>query len=116
MQNNMGINIKKLMQLNSMTQRELADKLNIAQNTVSRYISGSRKIDVETLVRLASIFNVSIDYLLGQDVNDMDSHIEESPSSYKKTHEALKEIEDLSPDDIRLVKDLIHSLKRKNTK
>ncbi|MCI5794378.1 MAG: helix-turn-helix domain-containing protein [Ruminococcus sp.] len=47
-----------------MTQQRLAIELNMNQNTISRYESGEREADYQTLIRFADFFNVSIDYLL----------------------------------------------------
>lgn len=34
------------------------------QNSISRYETGEREADYETLIKIADYFNVSIDYLL----------------------------------------------------
>jgi len=49
-----------------MSQAELAEKLGVSQQTISKYERGTREPDNETLVKLAEIFNCSIDYLLGK--------------------------------------------------
>jgi len=49
-----------------MSQLELAEKLGVSQQTVSKYEKGTREPDNATLVRLSEIFNCSIDYLLGR--------------------------------------------------
>lgn len=46
------------------SQLKLAMDLGLAQNSVSRYESGTREADYKTLAALADYFNVSIDYLL----------------------------------------------------
>ena len=46
------------------TQKQLADILNVAASTLGNYIQNTREPDYETLKRLASFFDVSIDYLL----------------------------------------------------
>ena len=38
--------------------------LNMNQNTISRYETGEREADYDTLITLADFFDVSIDYLL----------------------------------------------------
>ena len=48
-----------------MTQQELAAKLNIRQSTLSQYENGQRQIPLNTLIRLALLFDTSTDYLLG---------------------------------------------------
>ena len=42
----------------------LAIELNLNQNSISRYETGAREADYETLIKLADCFGVSIDYLL----------------------------------------------------
>ena len=60
----MPIRLKELRKLRKMTQQRLAIELNMNQNTISRYESGEREADFQTLIRFADFFNVSIDYLL----------------------------------------------------
>ena len=59
---------KRLMYLrtsNNLTQKQLADLLNIERSTLSSYETGRRYPDVHILVKLADTFDVSVDYLLG---------------------------------------------------
>ncbi len=37
------------------------------QNSISRYETGEREADYETLIKLADYFGVTVDYLLGKD-------------------------------------------------
>ena len=60
----MPIRLKELRKLRKMTQQRLAIELNMNQNNISRYESGEREADYQTLIRFADFFNVSIDYLL----------------------------------------------------
>ena len=48
-----------------LTQKQIADNLNIAANTLSQYELGIRNIPNEILIKLAIIYNTSIDYLVG---------------------------------------------------
>lgn len=50
-----------------LTQKELADRLNTTEATISRYISGDRTPNIETAVEIASILGVSMDTLCGID-------------------------------------------------
>lgn len=52
--------------LNKLTQRQVADYLQIAQPSYIRYENGSSEPNLEKLVKLADYFDVSIDYLLGR--------------------------------------------------
>ena len=62
-------NLKKLRKVNNITQAELAQQMNVSLTTVSNWETGFSKPDVEQLKRLAEIFNVSTDYLLGINYN-----------------------------------------------
>ena len=53
-------------QLN-ISQSELANKMQLSQQSISKYEQGSREPDISTLKQLAKFFNVSIDYLVGYD-------------------------------------------------
>lgn len=52
--------------INNLTQKELADILNIERSTLSSYETGRRYPTISVLIRIADTFNVSIDYLLGR--------------------------------------------------
>ena len=52
-----------------MSQVFLGMELGMSQNTISRYETGAREADYETLVAFADYFNVSVDYLLGRTDN-----------------------------------------------
>lgn len=61
--------IKLLREEFNMTQQELADKIDGAKSTIAMYENGSRKPSLDALVKLANIFDCSIDYLLGNNDN-----------------------------------------------
>lgn len=50
-----------------LTQKEVAEKLNVSINTVSNWETGAKKITVDKLLTLADMFGVSTDYLLGRE-------------------------------------------------
>lgn len=50
-----------------MSQRELAKKLNVAQNTVSNWENGIREPDLNTMRMLADLLDTTIDHLLGRE-------------------------------------------------
>ncbi len=57
--------VRRLRIKHNMLQKDLADKLNKAKSTISMWENGEREIDQESLVLIANLFNVSVDYLLG---------------------------------------------------
>lgn len=52
---------------NKMTQQDVANRLNVARSTVAGYETKNRQPSHEKLTALASIFQVSVDYLLHGD-------------------------------------------------
>lgn len=99
-------NIKNLLDERKMTQSELAEKIGTTQTNISRYLSGTRKIDLDILEKIATVFSVSLDYLLGRD--DKDAKLKIALNSIST--------EGLNDDDIEMVKGLIENLKKKNQK
>jgi transcriptional regulator with XRE-family HTH domain len=55
---------KDLREDRDLTQKQVADMLFINRRTYSAYETGSNSMTPETLIKLADIYNVSIDYLL----------------------------------------------------
>ncbi len=70
----MQFRLKELRQKKKITQVKMAIDLNMNQNTISRYESGIRQADYQTLILFADYFNVSIDYLLGRTDNPHINH------------------------------------------
>lgn len=58
--------LKELREDAQLTQVRLAEQLGVVQQTVAKWEKGTASPDPETLVRLADVFGVSADYLLGR--------------------------------------------------
>lgn len=58
--------LKKLRELRKMTQKSLADILSVGTSTVAMWETGGRHPDYEMLIRIADLFEVSVDSLLGR--------------------------------------------------
>ncbi|MBC7324860.1 MAG: helix-turn-helix transcriptional regulator, partial [Moorella sp. (in: Bacteria)] len=56
--------LRKLREKRGLKQKEVAALLNLNPNTLSRYESGERTPDPQTLVKLANFYGVTTDYLL----------------------------------------------------
>ena len=61
----MGDKLKSLRVEKKLTQKQVADRIGLAISAVSSYESGTRYPSYDVLVKLARIFHVSTDYLLG---------------------------------------------------
>ena len=59
-----GNRIKNLIDLKKLTQKEVAEKLDITEATLSRYITGQRKPTGDTLIQLSNILETTTDYIL----------------------------------------------------
>lgn len=60
-----GENLKKLRIGQNLTQAELGSKVGLSKAVVSKYENGLGYPTFETLIRIASYFGVTTDYLLG---------------------------------------------------
>lgn len=69
--------LRKLMEDQSITQKKLADVIEMRPQTVSLYTTGQSAPDVNTLRKMAEFFHVSSDYLIGlTDVQKPDTTIQ----------------------------------------
>lgn len=60
-------NILELRQSNSMTQTELAERLNYSDKSVSKWERAESMPDISVLLEIATIFGVTLDYLVSAD-------------------------------------------------
>lgn len=58
--------LKTLRGIKDLTQKDLAETLNVAQGAVAMWETGKRTPDLEMIKKIASYFNVSTDYLMGE--------------------------------------------------
>ena len=56
-------NLIELRKLNGMSQDELADRIGVSRQTVSKYETGESLPDIEKCKRIAEVFSVSMDDL-----------------------------------------------------
>lgn len=73
----------------NLSQADVAKQLGITQQAYANYERGVREADYNTLNKLAAIFNVSTDYLLGRDVvstpaDDSISPLHQSPKPWQR--------------------------------
>ena len=93
-----GNKLKELRTQNGLTQQQLANQLGVTKSVVSFYERQERTPSPDILRKLAAVFHVSSDFLLGIDtVKRLD-------------------ISDLDDDDIQLVSLLVDRLRKKNSK
>lgn len=76
--------VKELRIKNKLTQKELAQKINISDVNYNRYEVGKVKFDLETLIKLADYYNVSLDYLCDRQWNNQVGYIPEEKKEVVK--------------------------------
>ena len=62
-----GIRLAKLREKKRLSQSQLAERLGITKSMVSAYENSARMPSYAVLLRIAGMFNVSLDYLLGME-------------------------------------------------
>lgn len=66
--------LKYLRKKHNLKQSDLAKVLNISDSAIGLYEQGRRNPDKDTLIALSKYFNVSVDYLLGLEIIDIDAN------------------------------------------
>ena len=77
--------VMALRKKNGWSQEELAEKLNISRQSVSKWESGASIPDIDKIIALSSLFGVSTDYLLKDNLE------KELPSETDDVYEVEKE-------------------------
>ena len=100
-----------LLDENNMTQTQLAEKIGTSNVTICRYLTGERTPRIDVLTKIASVFNVSLDYLLGlsedKKVKNFDENYDlDIAMSIGKLY-SLDENSHLSKSQIELIKKLL---------
>lgn len=97
-----------LLDENNMSQIQLARKIGTSNVTICRYLTCDRTPRLDVLARIASVFNVSVDYLLGF---TNDKNIQISTENSNLTMDSLaRDLFSLNP-DYHLSKDQIDYIK-----
>jgi len=94
-----------------LTRKEVAEKLNIDQTTYGKYELSKRQPDYDTLQKIASFFNVSVDYLLGRtNVRNSNNNVDEDfPDDVKVLMRSVSKLTDKQKEIVkRLVQEFIN--------
>lgn len=94
-------NIKSARLAANLKQSELAAMLNVGQTTISNWETGYSSPDIESLKKMAYIFKVSVDELLGD---------EKAPTVEQNGERSVLDITDLSPENRDRLEDYLHLL------
>ncbi len=70
---NLADNLKKIRKENNLSQEDLADKLGVSRQSVSKWESKQAYPEMDKVLQLCKMFNLNIDDLLNQDINDVNN-------------------------------------------
>lgn len=84
--NRIGNKIKYLRNDKQLTQNQLANILNVTQDSISLWERGKRIPDTQYIYFLAKFFNVSSDYLLGlEDENENENNLNNNSKNFNNS-------------------------------
>lgn len=118
--------IKELRKSSKLTQKELAQYLKISDSTLSYWERGDYEPDNNSLIALASFFDVSIDYLLGRSESSSQKtktrpvYDDEAWEMMREMYERpelralFKTSKKVSPEDIKAVDELLKHMAGEN--
>lgn len=87
-----GDRLRSLRENLGLSQKELADRLNINRSTYARYETSSTQPDYDILDALANFYDVSVDYLLGR-TNSYQTQTKEERDIAKRLKQFEAELE-----------------------
>jgi transcriptional regulator with XRE-family HTH domain len=79
--------LKQLRKSHNLSTRALGEMVGTSNATISRYETGKRDPDLIIANKIASYFNVTVEYLCG---NDIDTNIEALMNIYSKLSDVAK--------------------------
>jgi transcriptional regulator with XRE-family HTH domain len=103
---NISEKLKNLRQQKGWSQTQLAKKLNTQSQNISRYERGLFTPSTDALSKFADVFGVSVDYLLNDEVED----VEISQIRDKQLQRYFEEIDKLIEEDKVLAKGVLEAI------
>ena len=94
--------MRELRKQMKMTMKQLGDMLGVSESAISHYETGKRQADFETLLKVAEIYDVSLDYLLGRT---------DTPETQKSAPDGALELTDIEHAMLDNFRKLEHSPK-----
>ena len=86
---NIGERITQLRKQNQLSQEELAKRAEVSRTIIGNYERNTNTPSIEVLIKLARVFNVSVDYMIGEgQLSALD----------KDVLKRIEDIEELDPD------------------
>lgn len=87
------LNLRRLREDRGLTQKDMAEKLQVSKPTYCHYETGRYEPDLKTISWLADYFGCSIDYLLGHQTSNI-IHLDSFTAKEKVAINLMKELDD----------------------
>jgi transcriptional regulator with XRE-family HTH domain len=107
---NVAEKIKRLRKENDMCQAQLAEKIGADARRISLYENGKTLPGTDVLTRIAQAFNVSLDYLVKENVDNMAT----TPIRDEQLLKQFEEIDRMSEEEKAHIKFVIQAVIDKN--
>ena len=104
--------LKELGEAKGYLQKYVADKIGVKSNTLSGYENGTRSPDPEMIVKLAELYNVTTDYLLGKSDDPNKTEEEELEEFIDNVRVWYKEEPKTKEEKLKLMKDMFDIIKK----
>ena len=101
--------IREARRLTGLSQGQVAKMLGLQRTAVTEIESSNRAVIAEELAKLAEIFDVSVAWLLGQGVTQLDVHDD-------RLQLAARELQKLKPKDLDRLLSILASMRGQETK
>lgn len=96
-------------QNSGLSQAQVAQQMNLPRPSITEIEAGRRRVSVEEMVQFADIYQVDLNWLSGQDADQVDPVRD-------KLQLAARQAVNLKPEDLEKVIDLLTSLRGKDSK
>lgn len=71
---NFADNLKKIRKEQNLSQEQIAERLGVSRQSVSKWESGQAYPEMDKMIQLCQMFNLNIDELLNQDIKELNSN------------------------------------------
>ena len=100
----LATHLRLLREKNGLTQKQVADMLNIDRSTYAYYESGKTRPDILTIAKLARLYRISTDFLLDVKPPTLQMELRDERMEYQSAaHPRVKYLSDLSKEEQDLI-------------
>lgn len=119
--NKFGENLKRLRKGRKLTQLDISKIVNTDRSNVANYERGRRLPPIDSLIKIAEFFNVSLDELVlgkNEDVHLLSAHLHEALSGHEsdilENEGQLRDVLKQKEEEINILREHINALKKLN--